>query len=115
MILALNFETFCICRLNNKTISAAFKGVDSSNHKLTEFFPVRRSVRKTKTIVQEEKQKTLELILRNDIEEGLKVGFVTTVFELESFLFVAGNCFRRKRTGCDCRPVVRKRRFRRGI
>lgn len=45
------------------------------NRKLTvnNFLPVRKSIRKTKTTVLEEKQKNLEKILRNNIEEGLKV------------------------------------------
>ncbi|XP_025837662.1 N-lysine methyltransferase KMT5A [Agrilus planipennis] len=46
---------------------------DDQNHKLTDFFPVRRSVRKTKKTVLEEKQRDLENILRKNIEEGLKV------------------------------------------
>lgn len=44
-----------------------------NNHTLTEYFPVRRSVRKTKRTVLEEKQKTLEQCVRNEIEEGLEV------------------------------------------
>lgn len=46
-----------------------------SNHKLTEYFPIRRSVRKTKKMVLEEKQKNLEQLLRGGIEEGLKVTY----------------------------------------
>lgn len=44
-----------------------------TNHKLTEYFPVRRSVRKTKKIVLEEKQRFLEEVLRNGNEDGLLV------------------------------------------
>lgn len=43
------------------------------NHKLTEYFPIRRSVRKTKQAVLEEKQKSLEQFLRNNTDEGLKI------------------------------------------
>lgn len=43
------------------------------NHKLTEYFPVRRSVRKTKKTVMEEKQKNLEECVLSQREEGLKV------------------------------------------
>ncbi|CAH1099551.1 unnamed protein product [Psylliodes chrysocephalus] len=43
------------------------------NHKLTEYFPVRRSVRKTTKTVLEEKQRNLELILKKGIEEGLEI------------------------------------------
>ncbi|KAG5881468.1 hypothetical protein JTB14_000896 [Gonioctena quinquepunctata] len=49
------------------------KNVEKGNHKLTEYFPVRRSSRKTKTIVLEEKQRSLEEALKNEIEEGLEV------------------------------------------
>ncbi|KAF5284658.1 hypothetical protein FQR65_LT13489 [Abscondita terminalis] len=40
---------------------------------ITEYFPIRRSERKTKRIVLEEKQKNLEQMLRDGVEEGLKV------------------------------------------
>lgn len=49
------------------------KKTNIEQHKLTEYFPVRRSVRKTKKTVLEEKQKCLEHLLRHRIEEGLKV------------------------------------------
>ncbi|RZC37420.1 histone-lysine N-methyltransferase pr-set7 [Asbolus verrucosus] len=44
-----------------------------NNHKVTEYFPVRRSVRKTKKTVLEEKQRSLEQLLRSETEEGLEV------------------------------------------
>lgn len=47
--------------------------VQTEQHKLTEYFPVRRSVRKTKKTVLEEKQRCLEHLLRHRIEEGLEV------------------------------------------
>ncbi|KAJ8978776.1 hypothetical protein NQ317_015500 [Molorchus minor] len=46
-----------------------------TNHKLTEYFPVRRSVRKTKRTVLEEKQRSLEQALRKQIEDGLEVRY----------------------------------------
>uniref|UniRef100_A0A6P7FQ10 [histone H4]-lysine(20) N-methyltransferase n=1 Tax=Diabrotica virgifera virgifera TaxID=50390 RepID=A0A6P7FQ10_DIAVI len=49
------------------------KIVENGNHKLTEYFPVRRSVRKTTKTVLEEKQRSLEFALKNEIEEGLEV------------------------------------------
>lgn len=52
---------------NGKQIKSA------ENHKLTEYFPIRRSVRKTAKIVLEEKQKSLEQALKNEYEEGLEV------------------------------------------
>ncbi|CAH0388815.1 unnamed protein product [Bemisia tabaci] len=41
--------------------------------KLTEYFPVRRSVRKTKREVLEEKQKSIETAVRNNVQDGLDV------------------------------------------
>ncbi|XP_021921759.1 N-lysine methyltransferase KMT5A isoform X2 [Zootermopsis nevadensis] len=60
--------------------------VASGNHKLTEYFPVRRSVRKTKTTVLEEQQRDLEEAILSQREDGLEVhnfegkgrGIVTT-------------------------------------
>ncbi|KAK4878162.1 hypothetical protein RN001_010668 [Aquatica leii] len=46
-----------------------------TDHKLTEYFPIRRSERKTKRIVLEEKQKNLEQLLKDGIEEGLRVHY----------------------------------------
>lgn len=43
------------------------------SHKLTDYFPVRRSVRKTKKEVLEEKQRDLEVAIREEREEGLEV------------------------------------------
>lgn len=45
----------------------------SQNHKLTEYFGVRRSVRKPKTAILEEKQKHLEEAVQSGIEDGLQV------------------------------------------
>lgn len=47
-----------------------------NNHKLTEYFPVRRSVRKTKKTVLEEKQKHLEEAVMAKQEEGLEVNYM---------------------------------------
>lgn len=47
--------------------------VASGNHKLTEYFPVRRSVRKTKTTVLEEQQRDLEEAILSQREDGLEV------------------------------------------
>nr|XP_022905874.1 N-lysine methyltransferase KMT5A-like [Onthophagus taurus] len=68
---------------------------DLGNTKLTEFFPVRRSIRKTKKTVLEEKQKSLEDAVRSGSEDGLLVkifdgkgrGVVTTkTFEKGDFV-----------------------------
>ncbi|XP_076761500.1 SET domain containing 8 isoform X2 [Xylocopa sonorina] len=45
----------------------------STNHKLTDYFPVRRSVRKCKKAVLEEKQRDMENKVRYQVEEGLEV------------------------------------------
>lgn len=44
-----------------------------TNHSITDYFPVRRSVRKSKKIVLEEKQRDLENKVLCQIEEGLEV------------------------------------------
>lgn len=53
------------CKVNGVT--------NVANHKLTEYFPVRRSVRKTKKEVMEQKQKDLELAIEEQREDGLTV------------------------------------------
>ena len=47
----------------------------SQNHKLTEYFTVRRSVRKPKNVILEEKQKCLEDAVLSEREDGLQVHF----------------------------------------
>lgn len=46
---------------------------EKETEKLTDFFPVRRSVRKTKKTVLEEKQRSLECAVRSGKEDGLEV------------------------------------------
>jgi hypothetical protein len=55
----------------NKTLAAA-----ESNKKVTEFFTVRRSVRKTKKEVQAEHLRTLEEAILEGRDEGLEVSCV---------------------------------------
>ncbi|XP_055923754.1 histone-lysine N-methyltransferase PR-Set7 isoform X2 [Eupeodes corollae] len=43
------------------------------NRELTEFFPVRRSVRKTKTVVKEEMMRSLEKAILEERADGLKI------------------------------------------
>lgn len=45
----------------------------STNHSITDYFPVRRSVRKCEKIVLEEKQRDIENKVVCQIEEGLEV------------------------------------------
>lgn len=56
----------------SKTASAP-AATNGSQHKLTEYFPVRRSERKTKKTVLEERQRTLEEAVLMCKEEGLEV------------------------------------------
>lgn len=49
--------------------------VGSTNHTLAEYFPVRRSVRKSKKAVLEEKQRDIEAKVLKQIEEGLEVRY----------------------------------------
>ncbi|XP_070514527.1 histone-lysine N-methyltransferase set-1 isoform X2 [Cardiocondyla obscurior] len=44
-----------------------------TNHSITDYFPVRRSVRKSKKVVLEEKQRDLENKVLRQVEDGLKV------------------------------------------
>lgn len=50
-------------------------GTESTNHKLTDYFPVRRSVRKSKKAVLEEKQRDMENKVLSQVEEGLEVRY----------------------------------------
>ncbi|XP_075215284.1 SET domain containing 8 [Lycorma delicatula] len=49
------------------------KSCHDNNHKLTEYFPVRRSARRTKKVVLEEKQRHLEEAVLSKCEDGLEV------------------------------------------
>ncbi|XP_022178814.1 N-lysine methyltransferase KMT5A-A [Myzus persicae] len=67
---------------------------DTSNNKqqkVTAFFPIRRSARKTKNIVNEEKQLALEEAIASQNEDGLKV----TVFPNKGRGIIAGKDFAR--------------------
>ncbi|XP_045503666.1 histone-lysine N-methyltransferase PR-Set7 [Colias croceus] len=58
-----------------KTAKVESKAVNGSNHKLTEYFPVRRSVRKTSKCVMAEKMRDLERAIREQKEDGLQVAY----------------------------------------
>ncbi|CAG9559091.1 unnamed protein product [Danaus chrysippus] len=47
----------------------------NTNHKLTEYFPVRRSVRKTSKCVMAEKMRDFERAIREQREDGLQVAY----------------------------------------
>ena len=71
---------------NCNTLSEKFpKNNLSRNHKVTEYFPIRRSVRKTKKTVLEEKQKNLEECVLSKREDGLKVGSICIIIIIFSF------------------------------
>lgn len=48
------------------------KRITHSDHKLTEYFAVRKSVRKTKMQVLREQQRTLERLIMKETEDGLE-------------------------------------------
>uniref|UniRef100_A0A8C1N644 Tc1-like transposase DDE domain-containing protein n=1 Tax=Cyprinus carpio TaxID=7962 RepID=A0A8C1N644_CYPCA len=48
-----------------------------TNRKVTDYFPVRRSCRKSKAELKCEKQRHIDDLLRNNVEEGLKVSFLS--------------------------------------
>ncbi|KAL0818265.1 hypothetical protein ABMA28_008756 [Loxostege sticticalis] len=59
-----------------KTVNIEPKVVNgTANHKLTEYFPVRRSVRKTSKCVMAEKMRDLERAVREQREDGLQVAY----------------------------------------
>ncbi|CAD1468766.1 unnamed protein product, partial [Heterotrigona itama] len=64
----------------NSNQSAINRSIDllnakSTNHKLTDYFPVRRSVRKSKKAVLEEKQRDMENKVLCQVEEGLEIKY----------------------------------------
>lgn len=77
-----------LCRLNtNQAFNqpsilplASVVKKSEDNHKLTDYFPVRRSVRKTKRTVLEERQRILEEAVLAKREEGLEVSFCICPF-----------------------------------
>ncbi|KAK0167258.1 hypothetical protein PV327_004682 [Microctonus hyperodae] len=56
-----------------KFTSSAENNIANLNHKVTEYFPVRRSIRKCKKTVLEEKQRDLENKVLCEVEDGLEV------------------------------------------
>ncbi|XP_060533527.1 histone-lysine N-methyltransferase PR-Set7-like isoform X2 [Cylas formicarius] len=60
---------------NHNEIKHQTKDKPKGNHKLTEYFTIRRSARKTKTTVLEEKQLALERLVKDEVEDGLEVRY----------------------------------------
>lgn len=65
-------KTVSVQSINHRSFKA--QGAET-NHSITDYFPVRRSVRKSKKIVLEEKQRDLENKVLCQIEEGLEVRY----------------------------------------
>lgn len=70
----------------NVNVKAEPKITNGTNHKLTEYFPVRRSVRKTSKCVMAEKMRDLERAVREQREDGLQVTLKLT--KLMSIFFI---------------------------
>lgn len=67
----------------DKTVKVESKVTNGNmNHKLTEYFPVRRSVRKTSKCVLAEKMRDLERAVREQKEDGLQVNDKLAIFIL---------------------------------
>ncbi|KAG1957746.1 lysine methyltransferase 5Ab [Pimephales promelas] len=62
-------------RMNGeKSTDRKLKGKESElNRKVTDYYPIRRSCRKSKAELKCEKQQHIDDLIRNDVEEGLKV------------------------------------------
>ncbi|KOB78637.1 Histone-lysine n-methyltransferase, partial [Operophtera brumata] len=58
-----------------KVESKMTNGTNHTNHKLTEYFPVRRSVRKTSKCMMAEKMRDLERAVRDQREDGLQIKY----------------------------------------
>lgn len=68
---------FFVNSLNVKHISDQ---TNNKQQKVTAFFPIRRSARKTKNIVNEEKQRALEKAIISENEDDLKVRKIMKIF-----------------------------------
>lgn len=75
--------------------------IADANKKVTEFFTVRRSVRKTKKEVQEERMRNIEQAIREGREEGLEVGLKLRQLQatVNTILFIlTGSRFSKQRS-----------------
>lgn len=68
-------------QLLNNSRSSKLTAPKSTNHTITEYFPIRRSVRKSKKVVLEEKQRDLEDKVLRQVEEGLKVRICIIIYK----------------------------------
>lgn len=71
---------------NTLNIKVEPKITNGTNHKLTEYFPVRRSVRKTSKCVMAEKMRDLERAIREQREDGLQVNTLRYTMPIFSLL-----------------------------
>nr|CAH7769705.1 unnamed protein product [Callosobruchus chinensis] len=71
-------------------LSVNIHSIFEQNHKLTDYYQIRKSDRRTKREVQEERQKLLEYALRKGVEDGLEVKSIENkgraVFTTRDFL-----------------------------
>ncbi|XP_073716735.1 lysine methyltransferase 5Ab [Misgurnus anguillicaudatus] len=65
-------------RLNSKKSKGKKVKVNASeqNQKVTDYFPIRRSCRKSKAELTCEKQRHIDDLIKNNVEEGLKVKYI---------------------------------------
>ncbi|VEN41249.1 unnamed protein product [Callosobruchus maculatus] len=80
-------------------LSVNIHSIFEQNHKLTDYYQIRKSDRRTKREVQEERRKLLEYALRKGVEDGLEVKCIENkgrgVFTTRDFLkgeFVVEYC-----------------------
>lgn len=60
-------------RVKDKKSAPRFLGKTLQNQKVTDFFPIRRSSRKSKTEIKCEQKKAIDDLITNGIEEGMEV------------------------------------------
>lgn len=77
----------------DKTVKVENKAVNGqTNKKLTEYFPVRRSVRKTSKCVMAEKMRDLERAVREQREDGLQVSNYFMIVNLSIICQIKMQC-----------------------
>ncbi|KAM9841627.1 N-lysine methyltransferase KMT5A-A [Aulostomus maculatus] len=74
-----------------KSIPRIARGENSQNLKVTDFYPIRRSSRKSKTELKCEQKKVIDDLITNGIEEGMKVQHI----EGKGRAVFATRCFRK--------------------
>eukprot|EP00064_Thunnus_orientalis_P018945 superscaffoldBa00004539_g19054 len=67
-------------RVKDKKSTPRFLGKTLQNQKVTDFFPIRRSSRKSKTEIKCEQKKAIDDLITNGIEEGMEVRSVFCLY-----------------------------------